>query len=1012
LESAIAAIAQRQPGHPTEQWCEAACARLGPDSVIVIDDLPHTSADVALSEHLVALSKACAHAGVRLLTISARPLATNLRAAAENHVHEDAVPEFCEEDTRDLFRAYGAPRTFLASPWIRFVHRTVKGHAVLLVEAARYLQTRGWAADERSFDDLIGGSFATALDMPTVERIWQTVPEPVTREFLYRLKLVGWPFGIEEVQRVSAVPPAVPLAAEHLAKLVGLWVQQDSEREYVVSPLVARLSDDNLPKEIQRAVHVELARGIMEKRILGPSQVSQAVTHFMAAGDSNSAAGVVIVAWHGMLQMTQLHDAFGLTSIWAKIPLPEGISREKGIYLRALQVILRSRLDLDNQYERTDLERLMSEGESDDNCQLIIAGAGAMLATYLGDRDPALAVRAVANSIKASRRVPPEIARDPDLALHSGLLMMLWGVAAWIKSDAQYHQWLATVRSLTPDEIGRWRDIRLADQASQAICDGMWMRTADLPEPERKWVRVREQLGLVLEWARSIGVTQLAASALRSQIIVLAEYEKSLPEANALALAGMEEFRGLPHFRFLIADTIARQHYYFGEATDSIRWFDLAFADLEAAAPTARVGSLTLAGVNARRVNSISLARSYFERAVTAARAVRVDALSRVTTEGEFGILLWNAGERREAYNHLSAAAHEILAARRDTKAWKTLFRLFGNCTGYFLSERRGIAELDAEVTVPFSGILLREVKDIDQLHDPQLDWLLPVQMVMLAESVGLYDEAVKWAQETVIGEGPAGTGAQGLLAPALTAGHLAAGRWAEIFSSVDFGDLDESADASEFAHLDDEGRAQRLTRFTARLTLVALAIHAARVGLQDRVSAQTIARSAAEFSRGCSIRCGGCHFWSETADIYEVLENRDGSWRELWDKAAAVGAQENSPLLAMYGIAATVLAGPREALQIQLQIVPRLERLFSPTLYHATVACFVREYWEWAIDQSPMSFGLLNRTRKALDEARNLEDKPAVHTVLRSLAFSLSIEIPHDVRRWLDGTGREDGPL
>ena len=344
MESAIATIAQRQPGHPTEQWCEAACARLGPDSVIVIDDLPHRPADVALSEHLVALSRACAHTGVRLLTISARPLATNVRAAAENYVHEDAVPEFSEEDTRDLFRAYGAPGTFLASPWIRFVHRTAKGHAVLMVEAARYLQTRGWAADERSFDDLIGGGFATALDVPTVERIGQTVPEPVTREFLYRLKLIGWPFGIEEVQRVSAVPPAVPLAVEHLAKLVGLWVQQDSDREYMVSPLVSRLSDDNLPKETQRAVHAELARGIMEKRILGPSQVAQAVAHFMAAGDSNGAAGVVIVAWYGMLRMSQLHDAFGLTNIWAKMPLPEGISREKRIYLRALQVILRSRL--------------------------------------------------------------------------------------------------------------------------------------------------------------------------------------------------------------------------------------------------------------------------------------------------------------------------------------------------------------------------------------------------------------------------------------------------------------------------------------------------------------------------------------------------------------------------------------------------------------------------------------------------------------------------------------------
>ena len=1004
LESAIARLAQRLPGQSTEHRCEAACARLGPDSLIVIDDLPFTPADAALSEHLAALCTACVHRGVRLLTTSARPLVPSARTAAEGHVHEDAVPDFAEDDTRDLFRAYGASESFLTSPWLRLAHHTARGHPLLLVEAARYLQTRGWAADDRSFDDLIGGNFASALDLPTVERIRQTVPEPVTREFLYRLKLIGWPFGIEEVQRISAVPPSVPLAVEHLASLVGLWVQQDSDREYVVSPLVARLSDDNLPRELQRAIHVELANGILEKRILGPSQASQAVTHFMAAGDANSAANVVLVAWHGMLRMPKLQDAFGLTSIWAEMPLPEAIKLEKRIYLRTFQVILRRRLGRDEQYERTDLERLMIEGESDDNCQLIIAGSGAMLATYLGDSDPALAIRSVTNSIKATRRVPPEIARDPDLALHTGLLMMLWGVAAWIKSDDQYQEWFAAVRGLTPDETRQWLNIRLADQASQTVCDGMWMRTADLPESERNWVRVREHLEQLLEWARSAGITQLAASALRSQIIVLAEYERALPDAEALARAGMAEFRESPHFCFLIADTMARQHYYFGAAADAIRWFDLAFADLDTAAPNARVGSLTLAGVSARRVNNVNLARSYFERGVVAARAVRVVALSRVTIEGEFGILLWNDGQLREAYTHLSAAAHELLEARRDTRAWKTLFRLFGNCTGYFLSELRGVAELDAEVTVPFSGILLREVKDIDQLHDPQRDWMLPVQMMLLAESLGLYDEAIRWAQETAIGEGAIGAGAQGLLAPALTAGNLAVGRWAEILSSVDLGDLDEATGDVEFARLDDESRAQRFGRFTARLTLVALAIHIARVGLQDHASAQTIAHSAAEFSRDCSARCGGSRFWYETAGIFEALENRGSSWRELWDKAAAARAQGNSSLQVMYGVAATVVAGPQEAVQIQIQIVPWLERLFSPTLYHVTVAGFVREYWRWAFDQFPMSFGLLDRTRKALAEAQGLEDNPAVHAVLRAIAFSLAIKMPDDIRRWLDG--------
>jgi hypothetical protein len=51
--------------------------------------------------------------------------------------------------------------------------------------------------------------------------------------------------------------------------------------------------------------------------------------------------------------------------------------------------------------------------------------------------------------------------------------------------------------------------------------------------------------------------------------------------------------------------------------------------------------------------------------------------MARVTVRGELGILLWNAGQHREAYTTWSAAAQELLAARQDTKVWKTLFRLY-----------------------------------------------------------------------------------------------------------------------------------------------------------------------------------------------------------------------------------------------------------------------------------------------------------------------------------------------
>ena len=278
--------------------------------------------------------------------------------------------------------------------------------------------------------------------------------------------------------------------------------------------------------------------------------------------------------------------------------------------------------------------------------------------------------------------------------------------------------------------------------------------------------------------------------------------------------------------------------------------------------------------------------------------------------------------------------------------------------------------------------------------------------MSLLAESVGAYDEAVEWAQRTTIGGGALNMGAQALLSGALMAADLAAHRWAEIVRAADVGDLDEARETEEFAELDEEHRAQRATRFAARLTLIALAIEVVRVGLQDRASAQTIGRTAAELSRDCAARHGGSRLWSGAAEVFEAMEQGSSTWRELWDKAAIAQAQGNSALQVMYGIAAMTSAGPREAIQIQLQTVPWLERLFSPTLYHATVARFVPEYWRWALDQFPMNFGLLNRTRKALSEAQELDEKTRVHAILHVVAFSLGIQVPEHLQRWLDPAG------
>jgi hypothetical protein len=702
-----------------------------------------------------------------------------------------------------------------------------------------------------------------------------------------------------------------------------------------------------------------------------------------------------------MLEMSEVRDPVLLTSIWSGMPLPSIIAPELRIYLRVLQLILRRRLGRHEDYERADLERLIAEAESDDNCQLVIAVAGAMLAIHLGGGDPGLAIRSVASSIKAARRLPRNEELESELSLQTGLLGLLWAIPAWIQSEPQFEQWFAAVRDLAPDEVQQWLKIPFAGQASEAVCGGVWTRAADLPASDRNWEGVREQLERLRVWARSTRVAPLATSAVRSQIIVLAEYEQDLHRADSLARAAMEELGDLPESQFSIADTIARQHYYFGEAADALRWFETAFAHQESAKAAARVGSLTLAGIAAQPLN-LDLSRRYLEEAVAVAAANGIRGLPGVTARGELGILLWTLGLNREAYATWSSAVQELLEGRQDKREWKTLFRLIGSCTGYFLGRLHGAPARDA--AVPFSGILLREIKDIDQLYSSEDDWLLMVQMAQLAESIGAYDEALKWARITEIGSGTFESAGRALLDRLLIADKIANHKCVEIIrDAADIGDLDESEQSEGSAELDDKCRAERVARLNARLNLVALAIEVARTGLQDRAAAEIFAHSAAELSRDRAARHLGSRMWFGAVEVFEALEHRRVAWRELWNKAAAAREAGNSALQVMYAVAATAVAGPNEAAQIQLQIVPWLEKMFSPTLYHVTVAKFVPEYWQWAVDQCPMRFGSLTQTRRTIANAQALAERAAIHTILHAVAFSLGTRVPDDIQEWLD---------
>src|SRR5262249_51618655 len=135
--------------------------------------------------------------------------------------------------------------------------------------------------------------------------------------------------------------------------------------------------------------------------------------------------------------------------------------------------------------------------------------------------------------------------------------------------------WLATISQYTPTQIQSLKRSELMNDNITILCDGIWMRVYQKPDAERDWGPVKEKLEEVEATARAIGFPLLEAAALRTRIMVLAEWDKQLDGALALSESSLLHF-GADDCRFLVMEVTGRQLTYAGKSREAMEWLERA----------------------------------------------------------------------------------------------------------------------------------------------------------------------------------------------------------------------------------------------------------------------------------------------------------------------------------------------------------------------------------------------------------------------------------------------------
>jgi tetratricopeptide (TPR) repeat protein/energy-coupling factor transporter ATP-binding protein EcfA2 len=1004
IDSLIRYLAPKAKGTSLRDRYTAAMSAFA-GSVVVIEDLPRILPGGPLAAQLETLASCLKSAQSTLFLSSYYALPASLRKSLGNVAFD--VPRFTEKDAEEVLRSAGAPESFPIEAIARMLITLSQGLPVLVMAAVRYLSDHNWAFSTTEMESLIRGEFAADHRADVGTLLQTTVPDVEERELLIRMSLAVGPFTREDVVRVAKVPKAIPLPGEKVERAKGLWFQDTGSGRFLLSPLIGSGLSTALDPKTRTGVHYVLALQILSRKLLTPIDVVTCVHHLTMAEDM-AFAGIVLIQTHAsILEMDDApDDDFGLLRIYVAAVLASDIDLNLRLYLCALDVVMRLKQGREIDSMTGTMDRLLKDADYQGWGTVLASGTLAIRLVW--DR-PSLANRYLLLALAGAGT-----ARLPDGSLlpvaDYPLEVMLWVSGYSAKSDEDADSWLESVAHFTPNQLHVLKSSEMTEDGVTILCDGYWRREHQKSETERDWNHVAQKLDDVDRTARTISFDLLEAAAIRTRIMLLAEWQHLLDDAVALAATSLERIAN-DDCRFLILEVTGRQLGYAGKHEEAIDWLDRALSC------TAYQNSLwrrnvliTLADLYSK--TEPKKAQEFTASAVDMAKDGALIVPIYIETMLEHIIALWNAGEERKASDVFADVLLRLFAIKEDTDGWKGLFYRTFHVLSYF-SDIAQHGKDSKTYTAPEQGLFLSNNDTAHTYYKQEQQSYIWIRQAMLADGVGDVQgaafatwKAVRYAEgvPTAWADVPLPS-LYGIPATLLANDFEGATRLAMTLTSAEPKEIRR--------RLEEKGYAERAAEFdklqekiptaaqqsTMRvIPLVPMAIRLAELRLHGWTRAETesalndIERIMPPDKQPEAFGQALRRSFLEDVDWSLLQQEGYDSMRSgQYARALSllVGAMQRAPII--------------QSLYLQTYLAQNFEQWFGTarSIYRALVAPMFRAYWEHALATSTAfrtGMSYTNRQFELLDGTPG-----GTRKFLSAMRFCLGTSLPEDTMNWLN---------
>jgi hypothetical protein len=983
------------------------------DTLVVIEDLPRVVPGGPLATRIEKLGRCLRRVNAQLLMSSYYPLPATIEQSLGN-VQFD-VPRFTIADVADILAAADAPQALRTEKTYQLIVSVAEGLPTLVMAAIRYLAGRNWNFTATEIEGLFRGEFAAAHRHDASSLLQITVPDPEERELLIRMSLAIGAFTMEDIASVARVPKAIRLPGEKVQRATGLWLQQVGQSRYLRSPLITPILADSLDSTTRKGVHYVLALRILARKTLDPIEAFACVNHLMMAEDVTFAVLVVIQTLTAFIELDEpIEDDFGFSHMWPS-PEPEGLAEVDAnlqLMLRGMQISVRTKQGRDASLMIGILDTLIAQVHGKG---WGVAAATSGLAIHLVWRDPILANKYLLQALESygTARLPDGSALP---TIEPPFEQILWVSAYNCRSDAEVDSWLATISRYTSAQIDTLKRSDLMEDNVTILCDGIWMRVYRKPEAERAWGPVKEKLEQVAVTARAIGFPLLEAAAVRTLIMVLAEWEDHLDAALALSESSLNRFDA-DDCRFLIMEVTGRQLSYAGKPREAIEWLERALnCDAYRHSLWCRNVLITLAELHGD--SDPHKAAEYTAEAVQISRAGKLVDERYIETLAEHGMALWKAGEGRRSFEIFEETANRLFAIQADTNSWKGLFaRVFSviaYSSGVALNGKPPVGQSE-----PKQALFLANNEREHAAYRPEQRVYICVRLAMFADGVmdivkaaGWTWRAIELAEQTPTAwEGVRLSSWHAIPAALLSDDFVRAAQLVKVMTAVDEHSI--TARVRTSLGLDGVGKASGTEEVLASvppgtaqslvgvIPIVPIAIRLALL----RFRGGTTASTGTSLGLIESVIPPAMQLENFVHEIRRALVD-ETDWEALWNDACRAFRAHEYVRGCVLSIGAMDKAPAVQSLYLQISIAKNFEGFFRscPSIYREIVAPLFVAYWERTIAESTALF----RTALAYTQRQvQTADCTAEGTrgLLSAMRFYLGVQLPDDAMEWLTGS-------